>query len=90
MSESSDTTLPAWCLDGRNALGRADGDGYAAGMPGLDDFDRYVAEHGIPEENYPAAFALWLAETIGGPVPRFEKVEREAPADGVAIEGDDL
>jgi hypothetical protein len=31
-------------------------------MPGLDDFDRYVAEHGIPEEEYPAAFAQWIAE----------------------------
>ncbi len=36
------------------------------------------------------AFALWLAEIADGPVPRFEKVEREAPADGVVIEGDDL
>jgi hypothetical protein len=41
----------------------------------LADFDRYVEEHGIPEEDYPAAFALWLAEVTGGPVPRFEKVE---------------
>jgi hypothetical protein len=54
------------------------------------DFDRYVREHGIPEEHYPAAFALWMAETTGGPVPRFEKAEREAPADGKLIEGDDL
>jgi hypothetical protein len=54
------------------------------------DFDRYVEEHGIPEEDYPAAFALWIAEITGGPVPRFEKVEREPPADGVVIEGDDL
>jgi hypothetical protein len=61
-----------------------------AHMPRLDDFDRYVAEHGIPEEHYAAAFALWLAEITGGPVPRFEKVEREEPADGVVIEGDDL
>jgi hypothetical protein len=37
----------------------------------------------------PAAFALWIAERTGGPVPRFEKVEREEPADGVVIEGDD-
>jgi hypothetical protein len=51
------------------------------------DFDRYVAEHGIPEEDYPAAFALWLAEVTGGPVPRFEKVEREEPADVVVLEG---
>jgi hypothetical protein len=56
----------------------------------LADFDRYVAEHGIPEEEYPAAFALWIAEITGGPVPHFEKVEREKPADGVVIEGDDV
>ena len=62
---------------------------YAAGVPGVDDFDRYV-ERGIAEEHYPAAFALWLAEVTGGPVPRFEKVERELPAAGVVIEGDDL
>jgi hypothetical protein len=55
----------------------------------LADFDRYVEEHGIPEEDYPAATALWIAEKTGGPVPRFEKVEREKPADGVVIEGDD-
>jgi hypothetical protein len=54
------------------------------------DFDRYVAEHNIPEEERPAAFALWLAERTGGPVRRFERVEREEPADGVVIEGDDL
>ena len=41
----------------------------------LSDFDRYVEEHGIPEEDYPAAFALWIAERTGGPAPRFEKVE---------------
>jgi hypothetical protein len=41
----------------------------------LADFDRYVEEHGIPEEDYPAAFALWIAEKTGGPVPKFEKVE---------------
>jgi hypothetical protein len=32
----------------------------------LTDFDRYVGEHGIPEEDYPAAFALWIAERTGG------------------------
>jgi hypothetical protein len=37
-----------------------------------------------------AAFAQWLAEVTGGPVPRFEKADREPPADGVVIEGDDL
>ena len=31
-----------------------------------------------------------LDEKTGGPVPKFEKVEREEPADGVVIEGDDL
>jgi hypothetical protein len=41
----------------------------------LADFDRYVKEHGIREEDYPAAFAQWIAERTGGPVPRFEKVE---------------
>jgi hypothetical protein len=56
----------------------------------LADFDRYVEEHGIPEEDYPAAFAQRIAEITGGPVPRFEKVGREAPADGVVIEADDL
>jgi hypothetical protein len=54
------------------------------------DFDRYVDEHGIPAEDHPAAFALWIAEITGGPAPRFEKVEREEPADRVVIEGDDL
>jgi hypothetical protein len=43
--------------------------------PPLADFDRYVEEHGIPEVDYPAAFARWIAERPGGPVPRFEKVE---------------
>jgi hypothetical protein len=38
------------------------------------DFDRYVEEHGIPEEDWPAAFARWIAEGTGGPVPRFESV----------------
>ena len=51
---------------------------YAARVPGVEDFGRYVDEHGIPEEAYPAAFALWIAEVTGGPVPRFEKVERES------------
>jgi hypothetical protein len=42
---------------------------------GLDAFDRYVQEHGIPEEGWPAAFARWIAERTGGPVPRFKRVE---------------
>jgi hypothetical protein len=32
---------------------------------GLEDFDRYIEEHGISEEDYPAAFAVWLAEMTG-------------------------
>jgi hypothetical protein len=43
-------------------------------MPGLEHFDRYLAEHSIPEEDWPAAFALWIAEVTGGPVPRFERL----------------
>ena len=35
------------------------------------DFDRYVAEHNIPEEEWPEAFARWIAEQTGGPVPGF-------------------
>jgi hypothetical protein len=38
---------------------------YAAGVPGVEDFDRYVDERGIAEEHYPAAFALWIAEGYG-------------------------
>jgi hypothetical protein len=56
----------------------------------LSDFGRYVEEHGIPEEHYPAAFALWISQHMSGRVPRFEKVEREPPTVGVVIEGDDL
>jgi hypothetical protein len=43
----------------------------------LRDFDRYIEEQGIPPEHYPAAFALWIAEQTGSPVPRSEKLERE-------------
>ena len=46
------------------------------------DFDCYTAEHQIPEENRREAFARWIAERTRGPVPRFEKVEREEPATG--------
>ena len=35
----------------------------------------YVAEHDISEEEWPEAFARWIAERTGGPVPRFEQVE---------------
>jgi hypothetical protein len=41
----------------------------------LADFDQYVEEHAIPEEDYPSAFAQSIAERTGGPVPKFEKVE---------------
>ena len=56
----------------------------------LTGFDRYVEERGIPEDDVPAAFALWIAERTGGPVPKVERVEPEAQEDGVVIEGDDL
>jgi hypothetical protein len=56
----------------------------------LEDFDRYCQEHNVQPGQHGAAFAQWLAETTGAPVPRFEKVEPEPPADGVVIEGDDL
>ena len=55
----------------------------------LTDFDRYVEEHGIPEE-IPGRVRSLDCRADGWPVPRFEKVEREAPADGIVIEGDDL
>jgi hypothetical protein len=65
-----------------------EGDGSALDLTG---FDRSTSPStASPEEHYPAAFALWIAEVTGRPVPRFEKVEREEPADGVVIEGDDL
>jgi hypothetical protein len=48
----------------------------SAAMTGSpNDFDRYLAEHNIPEEEWPEAFALWLAEQTGGSVPDFEQVE---------------
>jgi hypothetical protein len=49
-----------------------DGDDSAFDLAG---FDRYVEEHGIPEEDWPAAFALWIGEKTGGPVSQSEKVE---------------
>jgi hypothetical protein len=36
--------------------------GYPGGVPGVEDFDSYVDAYGIPEKDYPAAFALWIAE----------------------------
>ena len=33
------------------------------------DLDRYVAERNIPEDEWPEAFARWIAEHTGGPVP---------------------
>jgi hypothetical protein len=53
------------------------------------DFDDYLAEHGIPEEDVPGAFALWLGSQMDGRVPRFEKVERGAGL-GPVIDVDDL
>ena len=46
---------------------------------GVDRTAQLVSED---ELSVPAAFALWISEVTGGPVPRFEKVEREEPADG--------
>jgi hypothetical protein len=59
-------------------------------MPGLDDFDRHVAEHGIPEEDYPAAFALWIAEVTGGPCRGSRRSSGNRRRTGVVIEGDDV
>jgi hypothetical protein len=39
------------------------------------DFDRYIAQRNIPEEEWPEAFARWIAERTGDSAPRFEKVE---------------
>jgi hypothetical protein len=44
---------------------------------GLEDFDRYVEENGISEEDYPAAFAQWIAERTGEPAPKFEEAEQD-------------
>jgi hypothetical protein len=59
-------------------------------VAGLTDFDGYVADHGIPREHYQGR-----VHTLDRPGHRragaaVEKVEREPPADGVVIEGDDL
>jgi hypothetical protein len=59
-------------------------------MPGLEDFDRYVAEHGIPREHCPAGFALWIAEKTGGPCRGSRRPSVRRRADGVVIEGDDV
>ena len=56
----------------------------------MTDFDRYVAEHNIPEEDYPRGVRALDRRDHGRAGARFEKVEREEPADGVVIEGDDL
>jgi hypothetical protein len=32
------------------------------------DFDRYVAEHNVPPEDYGEAFADWLAQETGEPI----------------------
>jgi hypothetical protein len=54
-------------------VGRKDSLRRPCHISSLKDFDRYVTEHGIPEDDYPAAFALWIVERTGGPVPRFER-----------------
>ena len=60
------------------------------GVVGFADFDRYAVEHGIPEEQYPAACALWIAEMTGGPCRGSRRSSGRSPADGVVIEGGDL
>ena len=37
-------------------------------MVSLEDFDRYVEEHGIVEKDLPQAFAQWLANLAGHPI----------------------
>lgn len=44
-------------------------------MPEFEDFERYVAERGISDEERPEAFAGWLAEQIGGPPVGYENVQ---------------
>ncbi|MGH3027136.1 MAG: hypothetical protein ACRDMW_01130 [Gaiellaceae bacterium] len=47
----------------------------------------------VPNDHYregdKGPLATHCIGVTGGPVPRFEKVEREEPAKGVVIEGDD-
>jgi hypothetical protein len=38
-------------------------------MAGLEDFDCYCQEHGIPVEYRPDALALWVAKQTDGRVP---------------------
>jgi hypothetical protein len=56
----------------------------------LADFDPCIEEHGIPEETGRRHSRSGSPRSRAGLCPRFEKVEREEPADGVVIEGDDL
>ncbi len=42
----------------------------------LADFDRYVEEHGISEEDYAAAFARWIIEHSNGRVADFADVDK--------------
>jgi hypothetical protein len=44
-------------------------------VPGREDFDRYVDEHGIPRRTGRLRSRSGSPEPTGGPVPRFEKVE---------------
>jgi hypothetical protein len=48
----------------------------------LEEFDRYVEEHGISEEDWPEAFARWVAERAGAAV-------REGRAGGAGGRGCD-
>jgi hypothetical protein len=40
----------------------------------LAGFDRYVDEQGISDEDYPEAFARWIAKRLEGHVPHLEEV----------------
>jgi hypothetical protein len=42
------------------------------------DFDRYVSEHGVPDDELPQAFADWLRESTGHEHP-MRAVGDEAP-----------
>ena len=47
----------------------------------LADFDRYIEEHLITEEDIPTAFAQWIIAIMDGRVPGFEKTD-EKPRGG--------
>jgi hypothetical protein len=50
----------------------------AADVASFEDFDRYVEERGIAEEDLPQAFAHWLANLAGHPMTG-EPVDVDGP-----------